>query len=82
MDNQTIIERGNASEELLNQTSFNQLFKELMDHYISTIVTSSPEQAAIRDAAYYQSRALQDLLGVMQQWIMMRDQVLESDTQE
>lgn len=81
MDNQKIIERGNACAQLLESQSFTVLFKELMDHYINTIVTSSPEQAAIRDAAYYQSRALQDLAGVMQQWIVMRDQIL-TETQE
>lgn len=75
MENQHIIERGNASEKLLNDPSFGQIFKELMDHYINTFVTSQPDQAGLRDSAYYQSRALQDLLGVMQQWMMMRDQL-------
>jgi hypothetical protein len=78
MDNQTIIERGNASAELLNNESFTQLFKELMDHYINQFITSDPAQKEVRDAAYFQSRSLQDILGVMQQWIVMRDQILEA----
>jgi hypothetical protein len=77
MDNQTIIDRGNSCNELLQNQAFTQLFKELMDHYINTIVTSNPEQTGIREAAYAGTRALQDVLGVMQQWIVMRDELLE-----
>jgi hypothetical protein len=77
-DNQRIIERGNACSELLNNENFTQLFKELMDHYINLFITSEPPQKDIRDAAYYQSRALQDVLGVMQQWIVTRDQLLDT----
>lgn len=78
MDNQTIIDRGNASAELLQNPAFTQLFKELMDHYINQILTSEPGAKEARENSYYQSRALQDILGVMQQWIMMRDQLLEA----
>jgi hypothetical protein len=77
VDNQTIIDRGNASAALLENHAFTTLFKELMDHYINTIVTSSPEQITMRETAYAGSRALQDIIGVMQQWIQMRDSLLE-----
>lgn len=79
MDNQTIIERGNACSLLLENQEFTRIFKDLMDHYINTIMTSSPEDAKTRELTYFQSRALQDILGVMQQWIVMRDQLIEQD---
>lgn len=78
MDNQTIIERGNASEQLLNQPEFTRIFKDLMDHYINAMVQSAPHEKDVRDSAYYQSRALQDIVGVINQWIVMRDQVLDN----
>lgn len=77
MENQQIIDRGQASEDLLNNPSFMQIFKDLMDHYINTMVSTMPNEKDAREAAYYQSRALQDIVGVMNQWITMRDQLLE-----
>lgn len=76
MDNQQIIDRGQASEDLLNNPAFMQIFKELMDHYINTFVSTQPDQKSDRENAYFMSRALQDTVGVMNQWITMRDQLL------
>lgn len=77
MDNQHIIDRGQASEDLLNNPSFMQIFKELMDHYINTFVSTQPAEKEARESAYFMARALQDTVGVMNQWISMRDQLLE-----
>lgn len=82
MNDAQLIDRGNAAQELLNNETFHGLAKDLLDHYVSTFLATAPEQSEARNSAYFQCRGLQDLLAVLQQWVTVRDNILNNPTEE
>lgn len=78
MNEQAMIERGTAARELLDNQTFQAVAKDLMDIYINTFIQTAPDDSKARESAYFQSRALQDLIAVLNQWVVIKDNILDS----
>lgn len=78
MNNEILIERGNAAENLLKQEAFQAAMNELINMYLGGLLQTTPEQTKEREMAYAGARAVQDIAGVLNQWVAMRDQILEN----
>jgi hypothetical protein len=78
MNNEILIERGNAAENLLKQEAFAAATNELINMYLAGLLQTSPDQTKEREMAYAGARAVQDIVGVLNQWIAVRDQIIEN----
>lgn len=78
MNEQEMIDRGTAARELLDNQTFQAAYKTLIDIYLNALVQTAPNEAQSRESAYYQIRGLQDMVGIMNQWIIEKDNILES----
>jgi hypothetical protein len=78
MNNEILIERGNAAEQILKQDVFTAAVNEIINIYVGGLLQTSPEQTKEREAAYAGARAVQDIVGVLNQWIAIRDQIIEN----
>lgn len=70
------IERGNAAEHLLQSPTFMSVANTLMDTYMQDILRSDPKDTQAREAGYAQARAVQDIVGILNQWLTVRDQII------
>lgn len=82
MTNEDLVQRGNAAQLLLDNDAFRQVTKDLMDYYISAILQSGPADKDNRENAYFCSRALQDLISVLNQWSAVKDQIISNTEEE
>ena len=82
MNDQQLIDRGVSAQELLSNETFQGLSKELLDHYIATFLATAPEDSNGRNSAYFQCRALQDLIAVLQQWVYVKDNIINKNSEE
>lgn len=82
MNDQQLVERGTSAQELLDNTVFQQVSKELLDHYIATFLSTSPAEGDLRNSAYFQCRGLQDMIAVLQQWVTIKDGILTNTSEE
>lgn len=78
MNEQQMIDRGAAAKETLENPVFQAVAKDLMDIYINTFIQTAPEDTKARESAYFQSRALQDLIAVLNQWVVIKDNIISS----
>lgn len=81
MENQNdslFIERGNAAETLLQSSAFIGAMNEMANHYLTAIVTSGATDKDTREASYHAVKAVQDVTGVLNQWVAIRDQIIEA----
>lgn len=82
MDTQTndslFIERGNAAETLLKSSAFIGAMNEVANYHINVIVTSGATDKDTREASYHAVKAVQDVTGVLNQWVAIRDQIIEA----
>lgn len=78
MTNQEMIDRGSAAQDLLGNPTFQAVYKTLMDMYLNVLVQTAPNDKVSRESAYYQIRGLQDIVGVTNQWVIEKDNILES----
>lgn len=74
-----MVERGNAAEEVLRSEAFQMAANALMDIYIQGIIQSSPEEKEKRELGYAQARAVQDIVGILNQWVAIRDQIIANN---
>jgi uncharacterized protein (DUF1778 family) len=81
MTNEELLRRGNAAQELLNNEAFRLVTKDLLDYYIGAVLQSAPDDLKGRESAYFSSRALQDLIAVLNQWVVIKEQII-SNTEE
>lgn len=81
MSTDELVQRGNAAQDLLGNPVFGQVAKDLMEYYTSAILQSAPDDEKGRNAAYFCARALQDLHAVLNQWVVVKDQII-SNTEE
>lgn len=82
MNNETLIERGNSAENLLGQPAFTAAMNELINIYVGGLLQTTPEQNKERETAYASARAVQDIVGVLNQWVAIRDQIIENINNE
>lgn len=78
MNEQQMIDRGTAAEELLKHPLFGAVANTLMDTYLGDIVNSGPSESKNRESSYYQIKALQDVFAVLNQWAALKEQILQS----
>lgn len=78
MNNEYLIERGNAAENLLKQEAFPMAMNELINMYMNGLLQTQPDQSKEREMAYAGARAVQDISGVLNQWVAIRDQIIEN----
>lgn len=81
MTTDEMVQRGNAAHELLNNDVFRNVTKDLLDYYINAVLQSDPNDTKGRESAYFSSRALQDLIAVLNQWVSVKEQII-SNTEE
>lgn len=81
-DNAVLIERGTAAEVLLSDQAFNSVINDLLNYYVQTLIQSSPDQEQQRNAAYYQTRAVNDVVAVLRQWVAIKDQLISSEQED
>ncbi len=82
MNDALFIERGNAAEHLLKSQEFVLAANELANYYLSSIVNSKATDKESREASYHAVKAVQDLTGLLNQWVAIRDQIIEATNQE
>lgn len=75
-DEQFFVDRGVRAEELLQSSTFSGVVKDIIDYHLNVFVTSKPEDKELREAAYYQSNAIQQVIGVLQQWVAIKDNIM------
>jgi hypothetical protein len=78
MTEQDMIDRGTAAGELAKHPLFLAVANTLMDTYLGSIVNTAPTEGETREKAYYQIKGLQDIFAVLNQWVSVKDQILES----
>lgn len=78
MNNEYLIERGNAAENLLKHEAFSLAMNDLINMYMTGLLQTQPDQTKEREMAYAGARAVQDISGVLNQWVAMRDQIIEN----
>lgn len=81
-DNAVLIERGTAAEVLLADQAFNSVINDLLNYYVQTLIQSSPDQEQQRNSAYYQTRAVNDVVAVLRQWVAIKDQLISSEQED
>lgn len=84
MEHQEIhLARGAAAQELLANQTFAGVTNELVNSYLQSIVQSNPEEAAARERLYVGVKAVQDIVGTLNQWVAVAAQVrLAQEEQE
>ena len=82
IDNAVLIERGTAAEVLLADQAFNSVINDLLNYYVQTLIQSAPDQEMQRNSAYYQTRAVNDVVAVLRQWVAVKDQLISSEQEE
>lgn len=76
MEKEQIISRGNAALALMQDEMFNLVVQELHSQNVDNFMNSAPDDKKPREVAYYRNLALQDILGLLAQWVTLRDQTL------
>jgi hypothetical protein len=78
-EEELMVERGNAAENLLRSDVFTAACTALINLHMGSILTSPPESTSTREAGYFQARAVQDIVGVLNQWVAIRDQIIANN---
>lgn len=65
--------RGTAAKALLDTEAFVVTINELNNEYYASITGSSLEDVKKREAAFFQIRALQDILAHLNSWVQAKD---------
>lgn len=76
LNEQSLVDRGVRAEELLQSDTFSSAVKDIIDYHLNVFITSKPEDEKLREAAYYQSNAIQQVIGVLQQWVAIKEQIV------
>ena len=74
---QFLVDRGYRAEELLQSDTFSMAVKDLIDYHLNVFVTSKPEEKDKREAAYYQSNATQQIFSVLQEWVAIKESIMD-----
>lgn len=76
MENQELhIARGDAATNLLTNDGFMAVTNEIVNLYVGQIVGSGPEDTKGRERAYAGIKAVQDIVGVLNQWKGIAEQI-------
>lgn len=76
IEQQPLIDRGVRAEEVLSNETFCNVVKDVVDNCIAAFLNSNPEDEKIRSVSYYQAQAMNQVIGVLQQWVSIKEQIL------
>lgn len=72
-----VIERGLHAANILHDEMTMSFFEELKALIRENIVNTNPEASADRERLYYQYHAIEDVVGVMNSYVMAREKAIQ-----
>lgn len=76
MNQQDLIDRGVRAEELLKNDTFAAAVKDVVDMCINTWLNSKEGDGQMRDAAYYSAQGINNVVGVLNQYVAIKEQIV------
>ena len=70
-----MIHLGNAAEETLKNEAFATIVNQLINNSFNSFVGTEPGDSDARTAAYYQYKAIREVVDTMQQHVSVRDEI-------
>lgn len=80
MTNEEIVARGIRAQAVLTDATIGQAVDELIRATNDTFLLSKPEQTAEREQAYYMYQGIRDLVGLLNQWVWAKEQIMQAQT--
>lgn len=80
-----IILRGKAAKELLANEAFMAVSNELVNGYLAQLVQTKAEEKTVRESLYAHVRAVQDIVGLLNNWAAAGEQAqakLDAENEE
>lgn len=81
-EQESMLYLGNASEETLKGDAFNTVVNDLIESTFSAFVNSDPAENEKRTVAYYQYRALREVVDTLKQNVSVRDEINQRNKAE
>lgn len=75
IEQQPLIDRGVRAEELLKNDTFATAVKDVVDQCIAAWLNSG-EDAKLREASYNAAQGINNVVGMLQQWLAIKEQIL------
>ena len=75
MQEQDMLDRGVRAEELLSSEVFGLAIKDVIDYHLNVFLTSKPEDVKLRESSYFQANAIQQVIGVLQEWVAIKESI-------
>jgi hypothetical protein len=82
IEQQPMIDRGVRAEELLKNETFGLAVKDVVDNCIGAFLNSGNGDEKLREVAYYQAQAINQVIGVLQQWVAIKETILAEEANE
>lgn len=82
MNQEQFIQRGNLAEALLTQETFQLAANELTQYYIQETFGTDPKEIQKREGYYFQAKGLHDMIGLLNQWVATRDQIIRNQADD
>lgn len=79
MNDEYLVERGVRAQETLTNPTIGLVVDELVKMITDTILGSSPEDAQARERAYYAYQGVKDIVGLLNQWVAVKDQIIAAN---
>jgi hypothetical protein len=70
-----MLDRGVRAEELLSSEVFGLAIKDVIDYHLNVFLTSKPENEKLRESSYFQANAIQQVIGVLQEWVAIKESI-------
>jgi hypothetical protein len=75
LQEQDMLDRGVRAEELLSSEVFGLAIKDVIDYHLNVFLTSKPEDEKLRESSYFQANAIQQVIGVLQEWVAIKESI-------
>lgn len=82
IEQQILVDRGIRAEELLKNETFVAAVKDVVDMCINTWLNTKDEDAKQRDAAYYAAQGINNVVGVLHQYVNIKEQIVAEQNQQ
>ena len=79
---QDLIDRGVRAEELLKNDTFSAAVKDVVDMNINVWLNSKDDDAKLREAAYYAAQGINNVIGVLNQYVAIKEQIVAELNQQ
>lgn len=81
IEQQPLVDRGIRADELLKNDTFCIAVKDVVDQCIQAWLNSG-EDAKLREAAYNAAQGMNNVVGVLQQWVAIKEQILAEEANQ